>query len=116
MSRTKTGTVRRQRHKEVLDANKGYRGANHRLYKRAHEAFLHAGHYAYVGRKLRKRDMRRLWITRINAGIKAISAELQYSRIINKLKKAKIVLDRKMLAELAVNDFATFSEIIKAAG
>ncbi len=116
MSRTKTGTIRHQRHKAVLDANKGYRGANHRLYKRAHEAFLHAGAYAYVGRKLRKRDMRRLWIVRINAALKSISAELQYSRVMNKLKKANIALDRKMLSQLAVNDFATFSKIIETAG
>ena len=115
MSRTKTGTIRHQRHKEVLDANKGYRGANHRLYKRAHEAFLHAGQYAFVGRKLRKRDMRRLWITRINAAIKAISADLQYSRVMRDLKKANIALDRKMLSQLAVQDFATFTEVIKAA-
>jgi len=116
MSRTTTGVTRRHRHKKVLDATKGFRGANHKLYKRAHEALLHAGAYAYIGRKLRKRDMRKLWITRINAAIKTVSEKLQYSRVINQLKKAQIVIDRKMLADLAVRDFGTFTKIILEAG
>jgi len=115
MSRTKTGVVRRQKHKAILAANSGYRGANHKLYKRAHEAFLHAGAYAYIGRKLRKRDMRKLWITRINAALKTLDLAKQYSRFINQLKKAAIVIDRKMLADLAVNDFATFKNIVELA-
>lgn len=116
MPRVKTGTVRHKRHKKVLDANKGYRGSNSTLYKRAHEAYLHAGQYAYIGRRLRKRDMRKLWIMRINAGLKQVSESLQYSRFIKALSDSKISLNRKMLAELAVSDFSAFTEIVKKAG
>lgn len=112
MSRTKTSIVRRRKHKKVLELTKGFRGANNRLYKRAKEALLHAGQYAYVGRKLRKRDMRRLWITRITAGIKQVSETLNYSRFIKSLKTAKIELNRKMLSEVAAKDFDTFKEIV----
>jgi len=112
MSRTKTSTIRRQRHKKVLDLTKGFRGTNSRLYKRAKEALLHAGQYAYIGRKLRKRDMRKLWITRITAAVKQISESLNYSRFIKGLKTAKIELNRKMLSEIAVKDFDTFKEIL----
>jgi large subunit ribosomal protein L20 len=115
MSRTKTGVVRRQKHKAILAANAGFRGANHRLYKRAHEAYLHSGAYAYIGRKLRKRDMRKLWIVRINAGLKTIDETKQYSRFINQLKKAEIQVDRKMLADLVVNDFPAFQAIVETA-
>lgn len=113
MSRTKTGFTRRRRHKKVLGLTKGFRGANNRLYKRAKEALLHAGEYAYIGRKLRKRDMRKLWIMRINAGLHTLNEKFKYSLFINQLSKAKIQLNRKMLAELAVSDFKTFSEIVK---
>lgn len=116
MPRVKTGTVRHKRHKKVLQANKGYRGSNSRLYKRAHEAYLHAGQYAYIGRKLRKRDMRKLWIMRINAGLKQINESLQYSRFIKALFDSKISLNRKMLADLAVTDLSAFTEIVKKAG
>ena len=112
MSRTKTSTIRRQRHKKVLDLTKGFRGTNNRLYKRAKEALLHAGQYAYIGRKLRKRDMRKLWITRITAAVKQVSESLNYSRFIKGLKTAKIELNRKMLSEVAVKDFDTFKEIL----
>jgi large subunit ribosomal protein L20 len=112
MPRTKTGVVRRRHHKKILKLNKGFRGATRRLYKRATEASLHAGQYAYVGRKLRKRDMRKLWIIRINAGLKQINQQFNYSRFINNLKKAKIALNRKVLSELAVSDFDTFKEIV----
>lgn len=115
MPRVKTGITRRKRHKKVLSSNKGFRGANSRLYKRAKEALLHAGQYAYIGRKLRKRDMRRLWIIRINAALTEIGENLKYSRFINALKKANIQIDRKMLAEIAVSDFKTFKEIVKTA-
>lgn len=113
MSRTKTSIVRRKRHKKVLDLTKGFRGANNRLYKRAKEALLHAGQYAYIGRKLRKRDMRRLWIARISAGIKQVSESLNYSRFIKGMKTAKVELNRKMLSEIAVSDFDTFKEIVE---
>jgi large subunit ribosomal protein L20 len=116
MSRTKTGIIRRRRHKAVLARNKGFRGANTRLYKRAKEADLHSGQYAYVGRKLRKRDMRSLWIVRINAGLQQLKTVLSYSKFIAAMKKANVALDRKMLAEIAVRDFPTFSKIVKAVG
>lgn len=115
MARTKTGVTRRRRHKKILSANKGFRGANSRLYKRAHEAYMHAGMYAYIGRRLRKRDMRKLWIMRINAALTELGNGLKYSRFINGLKKANISLDRKMLAEVAVTDFRTFKDIVLAA-
>jgi large subunit ribosomal protein L20 len=86
----------------------------HRLYKVAKEADLHAGQYAYAGRKKRKRDMRRLWITRINAALKEFG--VSYSKFINLLKKAKIEIDRKILAELAVNEPSAFKAIISKIG
>lgn len=112
MSRTKTGVTRHKRHKKVFDLTKGFRGTNNRLYKRAKEALLHAGQYAYIGRKLRKRDMRKLWITRITAAVKQVSENLNYSRFIKGLKTAKIELNRKMLSEVAIKDFDTFKEIL----
>ena len=115
MPRVKTGVTRRRRHKKILDSNKGFRGANRKLYKRAHEAYMHAGMYAYIGRRLRKRDMRKLWIMRINAALSELGNGLKYSRFINGLKKANISLDRKMLAEIAVSDFRTFKDIASAA-
>lgn len=113
MARTKTGTTRRARHNKVLGLTKGFRGTNSRLYKRAHEALLHSGQYAYEGRKLRKRDMRRLWITRIGIALRALDEKFQYSRFVNALLKANVALNRKMLAELAVTDSATFAAIVK---
>lgn len=113
MPRTKTGFTRSRRHKKVLKATKGFRGANNRLYKRAKEAFLHAGHYAYVGRRLRKRDFRQLWITRITAGLRQVDENIQYSRFINSMNKANITLNRKMLSEIAATDFNTFKSIVQ---
>ncbi len=113
MPRTKTGVTRRHRHQNVLARTKGFRGTNNRLYKRAHEALLHAGQYAYVGRKLRKRDMRTLWIVRINAALKAVDDTLNYSRFINGMKKANIGIDRKILADLAVTDFNAFRTVVE---
>lgn len=112
MSRTKTGVTRHKRHKKVLALTKGFRGTNNRLYKRAKEALLHAGQYAYIGRKLRKRDMRKLWIIRITAAVKQVSESLNYSRFIKGLKTAKVELNRKMLSEIAIKDFDTFKEIL----
>lgn len=86
-----------------------------RLYKVAKEADLHAGQYAYIGRKLRKRDMRSLWITRISAAVKIADEKLNYSRFIKALKDKKISLDRKVLAELAARDAVVFQEIVKIA-
>ena len=116
MSRVKTGTVRHARHKKILDATKGYRGANNRLYKRAKEAFLHAGAYAYAGRRLRRRDLRSLWIVRINGALQTINPEFKYSRFIAALKKNNIAIDRKILADLTVTDFNAFKSVVTAAG
>jgi large subunit ribosomal protein L20 len=113
MPRTKTGITRHRRHKKILKLAKGFRGANSRLFKRANEAVLHAGQYAYIGRRLRKRDMRRLWITRISAGLKSIDEKLQYSRFMNAMKKANIGLDRKVLSDIAATDFNTFKSIVQ---
>lgn len=112
MSRTKTGVVRHQKHQKVLSQTKGFKGANNRLFKRAHEALLHAGQYAYNGRKLRKRDFRSLWINRISAGLKTLADGLKYSRFIKLLADKKIILNRKMLAELAINEPKTFTKIV----
>ena len=112
MPRVKTGVVRRRAHKKILKQNKGYRGSNSKLIKRAKEANLHAGQYAYVGRKLRKRDMRKLWIIRVNAALTKFESNLTYSRFINGLKKASIALNRKMLSQLAINDEKAFKDII----
>ena len=109
--RVKTGFVRHRKHKKILGYTKGYRMTKARLIKVAKEAVLHAGQYAYHGRKRRKRDMRSLWITRINAAL--TDEKLSYSRFIKALKDKNIALDRKILAELAVNDPATFQFILK---
>jgi len=115
MSRVKTGPYRRRRHKKVLAATSGYRMTKNRLYKVAHEAYLHAGKYAYVGRKNRKRDFRRLWITRISAGLAQVADTLKYSRLINQMSKANIQLNRKMLSEMAVRDFESFTKVVETA-
>ena len=112
MARAKTGNVRRKKHKKVLKQAKGYKGTNSRLYKRAHEAVLHAGQYAYAGRKLRKRDFRKLWIMRINAALGVMGDGLNYSRFIHQLKQKKVKLNRKMLAEMAVNDIEGFKGVV----
>ncbi|HUV46676.1 MAG TPA: 50S ribosomal protein L20 [Candidatus Bathyarchaeia archaeon] len=109
--RVKTGFKRKRRHLKVLKRTKGMRMSKGRLYKVSKDAALHAGQYSYHGRKRRKRDFRRLWIQRINAGLTPFG--LKYSRFIYLLKKAKIKLDRKILAELVLNDAETFSQIVK---
>lgn len=111
MVRVKTGPTRRRRHKKVLKQTKGYRMTKSRLYKVAHEALLHAGQYAYAGRKLKKRDSRKLWIIKINAALENFG--ISYSKFISGLKKAKIELDRKILADLAVSDPEVFKKIVK---
>lgn len=110
MARIKRGTVSRRKHKKLLSQTKGFRGTRGKLIKVAREAVLHAGAYAYHGRKLRKRDFRQLWITRIGEAVK--QEGLSYSIFINKLKKASIELDRKILADLVVNDLNTFKQIV----
>lgn len=114
MPRVKAGTTRHKRHQKVLKLTKGFRGTNHRLFKRAQEALLHAGQYAYVGRRLRKRDFRKLWITRISAALLSITEfKLSYSKFVGGLKTAKIELNRKMLSELAIADFSAFKKIVE---
>lgn len=113
MPRVKSGTTRRTRHKKVLSQTKGFYGSNSRLYKRAHEALLHAGQYAYIGRKLRKRDMRSLWIVRINAALRQIDEKLSYSKFMKQLKDSGIQLDRKVLAELAARNMSAFEAVVK---
>ena len=113
MTRVKRGTISHRKHKKILKKAKGYRMSKHRLIKVAKEALLHAGEYAFAGRKLKKRDFRRLWITRISGAVKKLG--LSYSRFINLLKKQNILLDRKILADLIANDPKTFEKIVKEA-
>ncbi|OGV96411.1 50S ribosomal protein L20 [Microgenomates group bacterium RBG_16_45_19] len=110
--RVKASVVTRQRHKKVLNAAKGSRLSRSRHFKAAQEQVLHAGQYAYIGRRLRKRDFRRLWIQRINAGLSQIDDGPSYSVLMNLLTKANVKLNRKMLAEIALNDPATFKTIV----
>ena len=113
MTRVKGGTVTRRRHKKVLAHNKGNLGTRHRLFKRANETMLKSLWYAYRDRRARKRDLRRLWITRINAAARANG--LSYSKFIYAMKVANIQLNRKMLADLAVRDPKAFSSVVEKA-
>ena len=112
MARIKRGTVSRRKHKKLLKLTKGYRGTKSKLVKVAHEAELHARAYAYHGRKIRKRDFRSLWITRIGEAAK--KEGISYSSFINKLKKAKIELDRKILNDLIISDPNTFKKVVES--
>lgn len=113
MTRVKGGTVARARRKKVLKEAKGYFGSKHRLYKTAHEQVMHSGEYAYRDRKQNKRNFRKLWITRINAAARINGTT--YSKLIAGLKKANVEINRKMLADLAVNDEKAFAEIAEIA-
>lgn len=108
--RVKTGTVRRAGHKKVLKQAKGFWMTRHKRYKVAHEAVMHAGQYAYEGRRIRRRDIRQLWIVRLNAALKPF--EVKYSIFIKLLKDKKIELNRKILSELAIHDPSTFEKIV----
>ena len=108
--RVKTGTVRKDHHKKVLGLAKGFWMTRHKKYKVAHEATMHAGQYAYNGRRIRRRDLRRLWITRINAALSTLN--LKYSVFIKKLKDNKVDLNRKILSEIAIHDPDTFKAIV----
>lgn len=101
---------RLQRHKKVLRLAKGYRMTKHRLYKVAREATIHAGQYAFAGRRLRRRDLRSLWIVRLNAALRALG--ITYSKFIPALKKANLGLDRKILADLAVRQPDILKQIV----
>ena len=113
MPRVKTGTTRHASHKEILTANKGYRMTKRRLYKVAKEAYLHAGQYAYMGRRLKKRDFRTLWIGRITAALKLQEDAVSYSKFIKALNDKKVNLNRKSLSQIAVSYPEIFSAIFK---
>jgi large subunit ribosomal protein L20 len=113
MSRVKRGVQARARHKKVLEEAKGYYGARSKVYRVAKQAVIKAGQYAYRDRRQKKRQFRALWIARINAG--ARENGLSYSRMINGLHMANIEVDRKMLADLAVNDKTAFSVLAEQA-
>ena len=113
MARVKGALSTRKRRNKVLKLAKGYFGAKSKLFKTAKEAVMKSGNYAYIGRKQKKRDFRRLWFTRISAAAKM--NEMNYSTFMNGLKKAGIAVNRKMLADLAVNDPAGFATLAKAA-
>ena len=108
--RVKRGVVSRRKHNKLFDQTKGFKGTKNRLTRDAKEALLHAGQYAYHGRKLRKRDNRALWIVRISEASK--KEGVSYSQLINKLKKANIELDRKILSDLVQTDPTTFQKIL----
>lgn len=113
MARVKGALATRKRRKKVLKLAKGYWGAKSKHFKMAKQAVMKSGNYAYIGRKQRKRDFRRLWITRISAACKMNG--VNYSTFMNGLKKANITLNRKMLSEIAVSDEAAFKALVEKA-
>ncbi|MGC8834242.1 MAG: 50S ribosomal protein L20 [Armatimonadota bacterium] len=113
MSRVKPGAVTHRRHRKILLQAKGYRGAHSKLYKQAKEAVQHAKQYAYRDRRTRKRDFRRLWITRINAACRLNG--ITYSRFIHGLQQAGVEVDRKILADIAVRDPEAFRQLVQTA-
>ena len=113
MPRTTKSVTAKAKHKKVLSATKGHYGARSRLYKTAKQSNIKALQYAFRDRKNRKREFRTLWIARINAGSRALG--VSYSVLINGLSKSNILLDRKILSDLAVNDASTFEKIVKSA-
>ncbi len=113
MARIKGALATRKRRNKTLKLAKGYWGGKSRLFKTAKEAVMKSGQYAYVGRKLKKRDFRRLWITRISAACKANG--MNYSTFMNGLKKANVTLNRKVLSEIAINDAAGFTALTEKA-
>ena len=111
MARVKGGVTAKKRHKKVLKQAKGYYGAKSKLYRPANQAVMKSLDYAYSGRKQRKRDFRKLWISRINAA--ARQNGMNYSTFINGLKKADIEINRKMLSEMAIHDPEGFSKLVE---
>jgi len=107
-------SISARRHRKILKQAKGFRQARHSRIQTAKEAVLHAGAYAFAGRKLKKRDLRSLWIARVNAGTRLEG--VSYSKFIAGLKKEKIEIDRKILSSLAIEDPETFKKIVKEAG
>jgi large subunit ribosomal protein L20 len=113
MTRVKGGYTTRRRHKKILKMTKGQWGTKHRLFRRANEAMMKSQWYAYRDRRQRRRDLRRLWITRINAAARLNG--MPYSKFIHGLKQANVELDRKVLADIAVRDSDTFAAIVELA-
>ena len=113
MARVKGALATRKRRKKILKLAKGYWGAKSKHFKMAKEAVMKSGNYAYIGRKQKKRDFRRLWITRISSGCKANG--INYSSFMNGLKKAGITLNRKMLSEIAIADAQAFTALVEKA-
>lgn len=113
MARVKRGTTTNRRHKKVLKQAKGYFGAKSKLFRPANQAVMRAMRSSYIGRKHRKRDFRRLWITRINAATRQHG--MSYSRFINGLKQANIEINRKMLSEMAIHDPQGFEKLVQIA-
>lgn len=113
MARVKGAMRTRKRHKKILKLAKGYRGAKSKLYRTANQAVMKSLVYSYIGRKQKKRDFRQLWIARINAAARMNG--MSYSRFMNGLKKADITINRKMLAEIAVNDEKAFASLVEKA-
>ena len=113
MARVKTAVITRKKHKKILKRAKGYYGAKHYRFRMAKQAVMKSGMYAYVGRKDRKSNFRKLWIARINAAARMNGTT--YSKMIAGLKKANVTINRKMLADLAVNDPKAFTEIAEIA-
>lgn len=113
MARVKTGVTTKARHKKILKRARGYFGSKHRLFKTAKEQLMHSGKYAYRDRRQNKRNFRKLWITRINAECR--NNDISYSKFIDGLNKAGIVINRKMLSELAISDKEAFASLVKEA-
>ncbi|WMM23650.1 50S ribosomal protein L20 [Tissierella sp. MB52-C2] len=113
MARVKRAVNAKKRHKKVLKQAKGYYGAKSKLFRTANQAVMKSLNYAYIGRKQRKRDFRKLWIARINAAARLNG--MSYSKFINGLKKANIDINRKMLSEMAIHDAAGFAKLVEIA-
>ena len=113
MARVKGGIMSHKRRKKVLRLAKGYYGAIHRLFRTANQAVMKSGRYAFIGRKQKKREFRKLWITRISAGCKMNG--MNYSTFMNGLKKSGVTLNRKMLSEMAIHDAAGFTALCEQA-
>ena len=113
MARIKGAMMTRKRRNKMLKMAKGYYGAKSKHFKMAKQQVMKSGNYAFAGRKLKKRDYRRLWISRISAAVKPF--DMNYSTFMNGLKKANITLNRKMISEMAINDAAAFAALVEAA-
>lgn len=113
MARVKRGVNAKKRHKNILKQSKGYFGAKSKLFRTANQAVMKSLNYSYIGRKQRKRDFRKLWITRINAATRLHG--MSYSKFISGLKKAGVNINRKMLSEMAINDPQGFKELVDIA-